>query len=263
MRGLGFALAALVGPVAQRVRGVTPGIDSLEWNPRRDSSVAADFLADPAGHKARHKETLQRQLGLRVTPRLPLIALVGPVDPTSLTYTAATELSQRNIELVVLANRQRDHETLRGLDRLANQSSTRIAIRTPDDPHDARTFEHTLMAAADFALFAPPPGPGTLSELYCMHYGAVPIAPRSGTFADTLVEFDSVTATGSGFLFEPGDGEHLVAAVDRALRVYARPGSTSALTGRAIEMDLSWQTAAQRYVNLFLEVLREKGQLAA
>ena len=102
-----------------------------------------------------------------------------------------------------------------------------------------------------------------MCPLYGMHYGAVPIAPREGIFADVLVEFDSTTRTGSGFLFTPQHGDNLLRAIDRGLRAYQRPDSWMSARERAMALDLSWATAAQRHAHLFLEVLREKGQLAA
>ena len=258
------ALAAnqIVAPVLDKLRGITPGIDNLEWNPRRDRLLPGEFVDDPQGHKAMCKEEMQRQLGLKVVADVPLIALIGPLDSVLLPYPVCNDLCQRELQLVAVADQERDFRVLRGLTRLANQSSSRIAICTPPNAAQAREIEHKVLAAADFLLIARRYSPIALNELYGMHYGAVPIAPREGGFADILVEFDSPTHTGSGFLFAPSQAERVVAATDRALRVYRQPDSYAALRERVLGLDLSWATAAQRYAHLFLETLREKGHLA-
>lgn len=253
----------LLAPIGGKLRGVNPGVDSLEWNPRRDRFLSSDFCASPTEHKAAYKEELQRELGLKIQPDVPLVALVGPLDPLVLPYTASSELAQRELQLVVLADRLRDDKCLRSLTRLANQNSLQISLQTPDDPAQAEALQHRLLAAADLQLFAHRSSPTALCPLYSMHYGVVPIAPGEGSFADLLVEFDSTTRTGSGFLFTPEKGDTLLRAIDRGLQAYRRPESWLAARERALTMDLSWATTAQRYGHLFLEVLRETGRLAA
>ena len=257
------ATLSMLEPVAGRLVGVPAGIDAQEWNLRRDPYLSRSFADDPPGHKPVYKEELQRQLGLKVEPDTPLVALVGPLDAAMLPYATCNEICQRKLQLVALADAERDAKCLRGLSRLANQSSTRIAVRTPSEAAQWREFEHKLLAGADFALFARKFSPSALCELYCLHYGVIPIAPQDGSFADILVEFDSISNTGSGFLFKPGKVEQVVAAVDRALHMYRKADSRLAAIERALTMDLSWATAARRYAGLFLDIMREKGLLAA
>ena len=259
----GQAGSQLLVPVADRIRGVIASVDTVDWNPRRDPYLPENFASDPRGHKALYKEDLQRRFGLKISPTTPLIALVGPLDPAILPYSASSEISQLDLQLIVLADASRDARCLRGLSRLANQSSSSIALHTPDDPGEARAFEHLLLGAADLALFARHSRPGPLCELYCMHYGAVPIAPREGSFADLLVEFDRTTNTGNGYLFTGNYSEEIVRAVERATRVYRKPTSHSVLAERVMAMNLSWAITAQRYANLLVDTLREKGRLAA
>lgn len=258
----------LLAGVRDRVRGVTAGVDSIAWNPRRDSTLAAEFSRDPQAGKATHKQELVAELGLRSRgghkgASAPLIAVLGPLDPNIITFGVANSLAQCDAHLVVLAHAERDAASLRHLQRLLHQSPSRVAIRTFDDAGQHQAFERRLLAAADFALIAHEFSPAALNELYCTRYGVVPIAPGTGSFADDLVEFDALTATGSGFLFAPGDSEQLLAAVHRALHAHDKQEGFAVLMNRAMSLDLSWKTAAQRYVNILVDLLNEKRRLAA
>ena len=101
------------------------------------------------------------------------------------------------------------------------------------------------------------------AELHLLHYGAIPIAPRSGAFADALVDFDAVTGTGTAFLYAPGSDRELVTAARRAIRTFQHRDSLERLRDRGMRTDLSWRTAATRYAELYREALRMRHRPAA
>lgn len=254
----------LLAPVRGAIRGVPSGIDPITWNPRQDRYLTPDFSRDLLAGKAHFKEELKRSLGLRSRSEpTPLIAVLGPLDPNIITYGVANALTTCNAFFVVLADAERDATSLRHLQRLLHQAPNRVVLRSSGPGEEHRALEHRLLAGSDLALLAHGFSPTTLCELSCMHYGAVPIAPSTGSFADLIVEFDNLTATGNGFLYSPADGEHIMGAVHRALRAYENQASFSTLVNRVMTTDLSWRTAAQRYLNIIVDLLREMHRLAA
>lgn len=262
-RGRRDPLSRHLQPLQNRLYGIPSGIDVVEWNPHQDGLLDQDFPRDPRAGKAVHKARLRRSLHLGASGAdTPLVAVVGPIDENILTYGAANELAQFPVQIVVVADLNTDADSLKYLRRLANQVPTRIAIKAFTDHEARRRFVHDVLAAADFALFAREFSPSSLGELYCMPYGAIPIAPRVGTYADLLVEFDSLTQTGSGFLFEPYEHDRLLDAIQRAINAYAHHESFGRLIERALTIDLSWRTTAQRYVNLIVDVIRQRQSAA-
>ena len=79
------------------------------------------------------------------------------------------------------------------------------------------------------------------------------LSPASG-LTDTVIDFDEHTRTGGGIFCDDDTERGLVAAVRRATRVYAGP-AMSALVERAMALDLTWNTAARRYANLYRELI--------
>ena len=246
------------------LRGVSAGIDTVEWNPRQDGLLDRDFMNDPRAGKAAHKQRLRDQLHLRASnPNIPLVALIGPIDDNVLTYGIANRLAQMPLQLVVVADPEADAASLRYFNRLANQGPDRIAVRTFDDGDRRRAFVHDLVASADFFLIPRDASPLWVSDLYGMAYGCAPIAPNVGGYADMLVEFDGISGTGSGFLFRPYESDHLLDAVQRALNAYRRQKQFGHLVERVMSLDLSWRAAAQRHINVVVDVLRERSRVDA
>lgn len=242
-------LGRVMVPARDRIHGVIPGIDTVYWNPRHDHLDTSALEAS----KAEHKRQLKRRLGLRGGTQAPLLALIGPFDDDILTGAAAEELVLCDTLLVVLADAERDRTACQRFEHLARRG--RGVLRAVSGEDELRHFEHELLCAADIALFARRHSPASLCELHCMAYGVAPVAPRTAVYADLLLDFDTRTATGSGFLFDPAKEGHLAASVDRALRAYRQPRAFSTLIERAARFDLSWRTTAVRYAELIVEAL--------
>lgn len=248
-----------LAPFRDKLYGVPAGIDTVEWNPHQDGHLDRDFTLAPRAGKVAHKQRLRDQLHLRASnPGIPLLAVIGPIDENVLTYGVANRLVQMPLQLAVVADRDADAASLRYFDRIANQSPDRIAVRTFDDATRRGAFVHELVAGADFFLIPRDSSPPAVSDLYGLAYGCAPIAPNVGGYADTLVEFDSLSGTGSGFLYRPYDEEHLLDAVQRALNAYRRGDDYSHLLERIMDLDLSWRATAQRYVNIIVDVIQER-----
>jgi starch synthase len=255
---LGRVLAAR-RDAAQVVHGILGGIDTQVWNPQYDGLDTQKLEAS----KAEHKRQLKRRLGLRGGAQAPLLALIRPFDDDILTEAAAEELVLCDTLLVVLADAGRDQVACQRFEHLARRGrGVLLAVTSQDELH---ALEHELLCAADVALFARRHSNTALSELYCMHYGVAPVAPRGAVSDDLLVDFEMRTGTGSGFLFDAGTDKEgqLAAAVERALRAYRQPRAFGVLMERIARFDLSWRTAAIRYTELIVEARRAQQGLHA
>jgi starch synthase len=237
--------------------GIPRGIDEHSWRPDADAHLPAPFsAADPAG-KARCKLALQRALGLPPRPRAPLCAVLPPLAPALLDVPTAEALVGTGVQLAVLAAPDRDEAMADRMRQLASRHYTRVAARavaTTDPEHEA--LAHQLIAGADLVLYAHPfPAEGP-SDLACLRYGALPIAPADDGYGAALVELCPRTLSGSGALYTPGDGAALVAAVRRAARAFREATDWPALARRLMTLDLSWATAAQRSEERYRAALR-------
>jgi hypothetical protein len=255
-------LVELLRAQPDKLRGVPSGIDEARWNPGRDPHLPAPpgslDVSDPAHlreGKAEVKRVLRRDLGLPSTGA-PLACVLGDID--LLDRDAAEALAHAGAQLVFL------HEpgALPGSEQVAIDLAHDHPMRVRSLAADI-ALHHRAVAAADIALFCQRYLPRGFSPLYAMPYGAVPVAPRSGAFADSIVDWDAETGTGSGFLYAPHRPEEIPAALRRAVRAASSGESWAALVGRVAASDLSWRTAGIRHADLGREAVRASREVAA
>jgi starch synthase len=94
--------------------------------------------------------------------------------------------------------------------------------------------------------------------MYALKYGTVPVVRATGGLRDTVSEFDASAMTGNGFVFTPFTVTALVAAMTRAIAVYARPNLWSRLMSNCFKSEFSWDRAAGEYLDWFERLQRDR-----
>jgi hypothetical protein len=235
---------------ADEVRGIASGVDEVHWNPARDPHLPSPLEPTRAG-KTELKRALRRELGLAPGPA-PLAVALGPFD--LLDADAAEGLAHVGAHLV-LAHPPADPGLGLGIaipgssapaepGDVPRELARAHPMRVRSVHADVGLF-HRIIAAADLVLHCHRFSPGGFSPLFSMRYGAVPVAPRSGAFADTVVDWDPASRTGTGFLFSPLRPEDIPAAMRRAVRAASANEVWDELVARVAQVDLSWSSAAR------------------
>ena len=242
----GFGLHLEMQRHTERVSGILNGIDIDEWNPETDTRIPARFSADDLSGKAVCKEALQRELGLPVDPRAPVVGMItrlvdqkGIIPLFDRRYGAIrTLLREIPVQVALLGSGEawceREIETLR--DEYPN-----MAARIGYDSDLA----HRIEAGSDFFLMPSVYEPCGLNQMYSMRYGTLPIVTRTGGLADTV-------DTETGFFIEDNGSEGIVGAVKKAAERFAEaPAETEAMRRRAMGRDFSWRHSAEEYEALY------------
>jgi starch synthase len=94
--------------------------------------------------------------------------------------------------------------------------------------------------------------PCGLNQIYSLRYGTVPIVRAIGGLNDTIVDKPGET---TGFKFHDYTGEALLAAVRRALKVYADGPRWEEIMRRGMRQDFSWENSAGQYAALYRSLL--------
>lgn len=239
--------------------GIVNGIDYGEWNPETDPLIPARYSARDLSGKARCKEELQRVFGLRPAPgRVPLIGMVSRLTDQKgfdLIGEAGDQLAALDLQMVVLGTGQpKYHELLQGL---AARLPGKLAVRFGFD----NTLAHWIEAGADMFLMPSKFEPCGLNQLYSLRYGTVPIVRATGGLADTVVNYDIASNSGTGFCFVDYRATEMILAVKRALMVYSDPLSWEELMLRCMAQDWSWERSARKYLQLYerIRLMKQKG----
>ena len=231
-----------------KLHGIINGIDYEVFNPETDASIAARYQRSSIEKKAENKRALQREVGLPENPSIPLIGLISRLyDQKGLDLIANIMwgLMRLDLQLVVLgAGDGRYEEMFRAN---ARDNPLKVSATIGFKP----VLAQHIYAGSDMFLMPSRFEPCGLGQLISLRYGTIPIVRATGGLADTIDDWDPVTQTGNGFVFEAYDHWDLFAQVVRALETYRQPQQWRRLQANAMDTDVSWAHSADQYVQLY------------
>ena len=256
----GAGLEGVLAGAGGKLVGILNGADYSAWNPETDRLIPARYSLKDMKGKAACKRALQRAFGLPQRARVPLIGMVGRLDPQKgldLIEAALPALAKEDLQMVFLgAGEERYREML---ERAAAAHPKKIGARVAfDEP-----LAHLVEAGSDMFLMPSRYEPCGLNQMYSLKYGTVPIVRATGGLADTVVDagapesgkkggFKPLAAgRANGFAFKPYKAGALAAAVRRALALYADRKRWAKLVGIGMRQDFSWARSAGEYAKLY------------
>ena len=254
----GCNLDGLLRSRAERLVGILNGADYGEWDPRHDAHLPHHYGPDDLQGKAANKAALQKELGLRREPEVPLIGFVGRLAAqkgVDLILGVLGNLLDQEVQCVFLGTGDKDSE--KALTELAAHYPHRCHVRIGF----SEQLAHRIEAASDMFLMPSRYEPCGLNQIYSMRYGTLPIVRRTGGLADTVVDTADGLDNATGFVFDEPTASALAAAVQRALDLYRTdPRGWRKLMHNAMTRDYSWRQSAGAYLDLYQQALRHQGQ---
>jgi starch synthase len=248
----GFGLDGVLGRRAADLVGILNGVDYSQWNPWTDPFIKCHYGENSSPVKDACKRSLRRIFGLPDKGDTALIAMISRLTSQKgfdLIENIFESLMQRDVQVVLLGKGETSYEQFfrAAVTRYAGRLGVRIDF---DEP-----LAHQIEAGADIFLMPSLYEPCGLNQMFSLKYGTIPIVRAVGGLKDTVQQCDTEAETGTGFLFEPYEGEALLRAIDRSLQVFQDKKAWAALRRRAMTMDFSWERSAKRYANLYRQLL--------
>ncbi|RKG91622.1 glycogen synthase GlgA [Corallococcus terminator] len=246
----GYGLDGLLRRRSHALTGILNGIDAHEWNPRTDSYLPERYGPDDLGGKAACKRALLERFGLSGDTGAPVFGIVSRlawqkgVDLLLETLPAAL---QADLRFVAVGNGDPVLEA--GLLALQARFPKQVGVHIGFDPE----LSHLVEAGSDFFLMPSRYEPCGLNQMYSLRYGTVPIVRATGGLVDTV----EGGLDGNGILFESFHRSALLAAIRRALALYADPVRLGDFRGRGMGKDFSWAASARKYESLFASLVAE------
>ncbi len=249
----GEGLEGVLQERAGDLTGIVNGLDQSIWNPADDPHIAAQYSTDDIEGKAKNCTVLRQSLGLADDHKRAVMAMVGRLAPqkgVDLVLGALPELLQKPLQLVVLGSGLASYE----------QALVKAAAEHPDSMHVTIGYDealaHRIVAGADMFLMPSRYEPCGLAQMEAMRYGAVPIVRACGGLADTVTDAGAehlADGSATGFRFEAPTVPELLAAVDRALKLWRNPPRWRVLMQTGMWQDFSWRASAERYLVLYAD----------
>ncbi len=248
---LGMGLAPLIRMRGADVVGILNGIDTEDWNPATDRYLAANYSTFDSAAKAQSQKVVCAELGLSEGPG-PLVVCVTRLDfqkGIDQLIDVVHVLSGIPVRVALLGSGDHALEEAAGI--VAVGSNATVAFRRGYD----RTLAHQLFAAGDFALIPSRFEPCGLTQMQAMRYGTIPIVADVGGLHDTVIDADQFPKLGTGIVMREVSAAGIVDGVHRAARISKSPSRQRAIANRGMARDWSWDGPAQRYTEMYKEVL--------
>ena len=249
----GEGLDGLLRARSGQLHGILNGISYEEYNPATDTNIYENYsLKNFASGKAANKLALQKDLGLSEDKDCMLIGIVSRLTGQKgfdLLAQIIAELSKWHIQLVVLGMGEQHFENMfRWYDK--NYSDKFRAKICFDN-----NLAHKIYAASDVFLMPSLFEPCGLSQIISLKYGTLPIVRETGGLKDTVIPYNEYTGEGNGFSFAPYDSRDLLEIIRYAAKTFSNKKAWNGLIRNAMKADFSWEKSADKYIDLYRELL--------
>lgn len=240
-------LESLLAAERAKSVGILNGIDTDVWNPQKDPMLSKTYAARTveSGKKA-NKLKLCEAFGL--DPEKPLYTFIGRLvgekgaDLLPDIFYNALQQSNRGINILVLGSGDSQVE-----DRLnALKPHFEGCYNAYIGYNEA--LSHQIYAGADFLLMPSRVEPCGLNQMYALRYGTIPVVRRIGGLKDTVTDIGD---GGFGICHDQTSIWDVGHAIGRAYELYIDPKKMKAIRKFIMELDHSWDSAAQQYINVY------------
>jgi starch synthase len=256
----GCGLDIVLRENARRITAVLNGADYRRWNPATDALLPQTYDADSLEGKQASRDALLAELQLAPASRGPVFGMVTRLVPEKgfdRLMPILDRLLNDDVRLIILG--QGDPAYERALAIAARKYPTKFAYR---ERYDER-LAHLIEAGSDISLIPSRIEPSGLSAMYSLKYGAIPVAIATGGIQEIIEDYDPSADSGCGILCYDNSSEAFWDAIKRARGLFAEQDVWRRIVERAMAQDFSWETAAQRYEELYANLLPAAASQAA
>lgn len=256
----GCGLDGVLRENAARLVGILNGADYDIWNPANDKLIPKRYNPGSLAGKKTCRKALLDELGLQKDPAGPVFAMVSRLAEQKgldILLPIVDRLMADDVRLVILGEGDSEYE--RELSIAVKKHPGRFAFRRGFDERLA----HLIEAGADVTLIPSHYEPCSLSAMYSLKYGTVPLARASGGLHQIIQDYDPSTGHGNGFLFYDYSPEALWDAIGRARKFFTNSEAWTTLMLRGMESDFSWARAAAEYERIYGRLVPDAASLPA
>jgi starch synthase len=256
----GFGFDGILRDRRHDLVGILNGIDTTEWDPRRDQFLPATYGPETLEGKAAAKRAvlayyrLADDAAAMARPLIGMISRMVDQKGFDLIEEVAGDLSRLDATFVVLGTGDTRYQDL--WTNLAARHPQRIAARIGFD----EGLAHLIEGGADIFLMPSRFEPCGLNQMYSLRYGTLPVVRAVGGLADTVRNYGPGNAAATGFVFRDYTGPALLEALGRALALYREPERWRAVQRVAMSEDNSWDHSAQEYVTMYERAIETRGR---
>ena len=247
-----FGLHHIIRMYDYKISGIINGIDTAYFSPGEGGEIAFPYTAaNRAEGKAKNKLALQQMLGLPADEQIPLIVMITRLTHgkgVDLVLHVLDELLDEEIQFVLLGTGEAHYEE--AFRSIAGRHADRARAEIRFD----RVLSKQMYAAADLFLMPSKSEPCGLAQMIACAYGTLPVVRGVGGLFDSIVPYPADGA--NGFMFYQFNAHEMLFTIKDALRLMRlEPDTWHRLTGQAMATDFTWKSSAQKYIDLYTQII--------
>jgi len=235
------------------MHGILNGIDNSVWNPEKDKQIAKKYTIKNIEGKLENKKALLENFGLEYEEGKPVIAMISRLiddKGLDLVHKAFKDLMKLDAQFILLGTGEKKYHTF--FEKAIAKYPNKFAAYLGFDDHLA----HLIEAGADMFLMPSKVEPCGLNQMYSLVYGTVPIVRETGGLADTVINYDEKTGSGSGFVFKAYEGKAMLDEIKRAIKIYnLEPKAWLKIIKTGMKSNFTWLNSSKVYVDLYKKVV--------
>jgi starch synthase len=248
----GCGLDIVLRENAHKLVGILHGADYSRWDPATDPLLPARYDAGTLERKEICRDALLDHFQLAPAPGGPVFGMITRVVQEKgfeIFVPLLDRLLTDDVRLIILGEGDLAFET--ALAVAARKYPTKFAYQGTYD----EGLAHQIEAGMDISLIPSRFEPAGLSAMYNLKYGALPVARATGGIQEIIEDYDPTLDHGYGFLCYEHSTEAFWDAIKRAREVFTDRPLWKKLMLRAMARDFSWEAAAQRYEQVYAELV--------
>lgn len=247
-----FGLHNILNPRRSKIRGIINGIDTNVFNPETDKAIKTNYSLSTVRNKMYNKTALQKSMALDTDSGVPVIGMVTRFTKQKgldLFYEVINQISDLPVQIVALGTGASEYETLMRNWEYSRHDKVRSIIKFSSE------IASQIYAGADMFLMPSKSEPCGLSQMIAMRYGTVPIVHTVGGLVDTVQPYNPQTKEGTGITFQSYNPYDMLDAVKRAIDLYYDKPNWRQLRKNAMSKDFSWNNPADKYIEMYKELV--------
>ena len=239
----------IINESSYKLSGILNGIDINYYNSVIDPEIPYNFTEDDFSGKVKDKEDLQKELGLPVDPKTPMVSMITRLvshKGLDLVECVLEEIiANDNIQFVLLGTGDANYEAFFRNLEAKYPEKVRSIIK-----YD-KTLSKKIYAASDLFLMPSKSEPCGLAQMICSRYATVPIVRETGGLYDSIKSYNEFTGEGNGFTFSNYNAHDMMYTIRRALSFYENKEEWNKIMKKAIREDFSWAASSKSYIELY------------